>query len=136
LHCHPDVKVCAECVGWLQGQLRKMDVTTILPVLDMAASVAFYEAAGFDVRVYRDDHEEGEYAFVSYDDEGVFDLGVQPSAVGAGCFIIVRDADGWHARLRALGSDVTPVVDEPWGMREFALTDPSGNRLRIGHNRG
>jgi uncharacterized glyoxalase superfamily protein PhnB len=27
---------------------------------------------------------------------------------------------------------VTPLVDQPWGMREFALTDPSGNRLRIG----
>jgi predicted enzyme related to lactoylglutathione lyase len=113
-----------------------MDVTAILPMLDMKASVAFYEAAGFDVRVYRDDQEDGGYAFVSYNDESVFDLGLQPSAVGAGCFIIVADADVWHARLSALGYDVTPVIDEPWGMREFALTDPSGNRLRFGHNRG
>jgi hypothetical protein len=23
--------------------------------------------------------------------------------------------------------------DEPWGMREFTLTDPSGNLVRVGH---
>lgn len=28
---------------------------------------------------------------------------------------------------------VTPIGDQPWGMREFTLTDPSGNHLRIGH---
>ena len=24
--------------------------------------------------------------------------------------------------------------DEPWGMREFTVVDPSGNLLRIGHD--
>jgi uncharacterized glyoxalase superfamily protein PhnB len=27
---------------------------------------------------------------------------------------------------------VTALADEPWGMREFTLTDPSGNHVRIG----
>jgi uncharacterized glyoxalase superfamily protein PhnB len=25
-----------------------------------------------------------------------------------------------------------PIKDTPWGMREFAVVDPSGNLLRIG----
>ena len=28
-----------------------------------------------------------------------------------------------------------PAKNEPWGMREFTLVDPSGNLLRIGHDR-
>ena len=136
LKCHEDVKVCSVCVGWLQSQLGMMNVTPILPVLDMAVSRAFYEAAGFEVHVYRDAHEDGEYAFVHYDGESVFDLGLAPSSVGAGCFIIVRDPDDWYARLTGIGYVVSPIRDEPWGMREFALTDPNGNRLRFGHTLG
>ena len=92
----------------------------------------FYEAAGFHVHVYKDGHEDGGYAFVSYDDESVFDLGLETSAAGAGCYVRVPDIDDWHTRLTRLGYNVTAIRDEPWGMREFALTDPSGNRLRFG----
>ena len=27
---------------------------------------------------------------------------------------------------------VTAVEDKPWGMHEFTLIDPNGNRIRIG----
>jgi hypothetical protein len=120
----------SSCIGWLKGQLGMMEVTTIVPVLDMAKSVAFYEAAGFDVHVYRDEHEDGSFAF---EDESVFDLGLDTSALGAGCFITVRSPDEWRERSVRLGYDVSVIRDEPWGMREFTLTDPSGNRLRFGH---
>jgi len=29
---------------------------------------------------------------------------------------------------------VTTVEDKPWGRRDFTLTDPSGNQLRIGRS--
>jgi uncharacterized glyoxalase superfamily protein PhnB len=29
---------------------------------------------------------------------------------------------------------VTSVEDQPWGMREFTLTDPNGNNIRIGRS--
>jgi hypothetical protein len=29
---------------------------------------------------------------------------------------------------------MNPPRDEPWGMREFTVVDPSGNLLRIGHD--
>jgi len=106
-------------------------VTPILPVGDMATAVSFYETAGFEVHVY----EGGGYAFVHYEEESAFDLDlsehVTPPTNGAGCFIITPDVDGWHARLSEVGLPVTAVQDQPWGMREFTLTDPSGNHLRI-----
>jgi hypothetical protein len=54
--------------------------------------------------------------------------------VGGGSPLIVPDPDGWHFRLAADGLPVTALEDQPWGMREFTLTDPSGNNVRIGHS--
>lgn len=130
LKCHDEVKVCGVCVGWLRERTGRLDVTPVLPVLNMAAAVRFYESAGFEIRVY----PGGGYAFVHYDDESVFDLGLEAEAAGAGCYVIVPDVDGWHARLSTLGHPVTEVKNEEFGMREFTLTDPTGNRLRIGHS--
>jgi len=135
LQCHDEVKVCKVCIGWLRSKAGIVDSTPILPVADMAASVEFYEKAGFEVRRY----EGGDYAFVTYGDESVFDLDVaEPSldtaANKAGCYLITADADQWHQRLAGLGLPVTELEDKPWGMREFTLTDSSGNQIRVGRS--
>jgi uncharacterized glyoxalase superfamily protein PhnB len=135
LQCHDEVKVCKVCIGWLRSQAGIVDSTPILPVIDMTASIEFYELAGFDVRRY----EGGDYAFVSYDDESVFDLdAAEPTldvAVNkAGCYLITAEAEQWHERLAGLGLAVTEPEDMPWGMREFTLTDPNGNRVRVGRS--
>jgi predicted enzyme related to lactoylglutathione lyase len=137
LRSRDDVELCRDCAEWLAGQLGVTSTPT-LPVVDMTEAVAFYELAGFGVRIYSDDEGDvGEgFAFVDYDGQSVFDLdaavGMDPGANRAGCYLIVPDADAWHARMRSQGLAVTPMEDQPWGMREFALTDPSGNRVRIG----
>ncbi len=133
LLCHDDVQVCAVCVGWLRSRLGVVDSTPILPVLDMDASVAFYETAGFDVNRY----EGGGYACVGVDDESVFDLDQVDKPFDAAtnrtaCYLIVGDVDDWQQRFTNLALAVTPVENKPWGMREFSLTDPSGNSLRFG----
>ena len=133
LRCHADVKVCRVCIEWLRQQSGAIDVTPTLPVVDMNAAVGFYERAGFDVEQYDDG-----FAFVEYDDTSVFSLDladhIDPTRNGAGCYLIVPDPDDWHRRLDAAGLPVTPIENMPWGMREFTLTDPSGNHLRIGAN--
>ncbi|MEP6624293.1 MAG: VOC family protein [Acidimicrobiia bacterium] len=132
-----DVRLCRECVDALAARLGVTSTPT-LPVVEIAAAVSFYERAGFDVRIYRDangDPGEG-FAFVEYENVSVFDLGatdVTSVTNRAGCYLAVPDADAWHARLTAAGVDVTVIEDEPWGMREFAFADPSGNRIRVGH---
>jgi uncharacterized glyoxalase superfamily protein PhnB len=68
----------------------------------------------------------------------VFDLGhepkIDPAANRAGCYLVVPDVEEWHATLDAAGLPVTALADQPWGMREFTLTDPSGNHVRIGRS--
>jgi uncharacterized glyoxalase superfamily protein PhnB len=136
LRSRDDVQLCQECIGSLAAQVGVTSTPT-LPVVDMGEAAAFYERAGFDVRIYRDENgDPGEgFAFVEFDEQSVFDLDVvdiDPARNGAGCFLVVHDVDGWHARMSESGLPVTSVQDEPWGMREFTLRDPSNNNVRIG----
>jgi hypothetical protein len=132
LQRHDDIKICRGCIGWLRDQTGVLDVTPTLPVVDMDQSIAFYDAAGLDVRVY----EGGGFAFVHHDGASLFDLGLEPdmdpATNKAGCYVIVPVPDDWHATK--LHYPVTDLRDEAYGTREFTLTDPSGNHLRFGHS--
>jgi hypothetical protein len=133
LLCHDDVKVCRVCAGWLVQRAGGIDVTPILPVVDMDEAVRFCELAGLDVERYDDG-----FAFVHLDDQSVFDLDLAADmdrdSNRAGCYIITATVDEWHGRLRQARLPVTDIDDLPWGMREFTLTDPSGNTIRIGRS--
>jgi hypothetical protein len=56
------------------------------------------------------------------------------------CYVRVDDADAVHAEWEAIGiphdeatgSRLEPPMLTDYGMREFALVDPSGNLLRVG----
>jgi uncharacterized glyoxalase superfamily protein PhnB len=134
-----DVRLCRVCIEWMAGKIGVTSTPT-LPVVDMDAAVLFYERAAFEVRRYIDESgNPGDFAFVTYDDQSVFDLDVvdiDPARNGAGCYLIVQDADEWHTRMTSAGLPVTPTADQPWGMREFTLTDPFGNNIRIGQTTG
>lgn len=139
LAARDDVEVCRDC---LESLLSRVGVTSTptLPVVDLPEAVTFYERAGFGVRVHHDEHgEPGEgFAFVDADGQSVFDLdaapGMDPARNRAGCYLVTEDADAWHRRMVEVGVPVTKIANEPWGMREFTLTDPSGNRVRIGRS--
>lgn len=94
------------------------------------------------MRVYSDGSDDvgARFAFVDFDGQSVFDLDAAAdldcSANRAGCYLIATDADAWHARMTSAGLPVSPIADQPWGMREFTLTDPSGNHVRIGRSIG
>ena len=132
-----DVELCRDCVEWMARGLG-VQSTPMLPALDMADAVVFYERAGFGVRVWTEaDGTPGGYAFVDFDGQSVFDLGLEPidpDCNGAGCYLNVADPDAWHDRLVSAGLPVGPIDNQDYGMRDFTLTDPSGNRIRIGHS--
>lgn len=46
--------------------------------------------------------------------------------------VMVEDAGAEHARLTKLGVKVTPVIDQPWGERNFSFTDPDGYVWAVG----
>lgn len=132
-----DVRLCRDCVDGLAIRLGVVSTPT-LPVTDMPEAQEFYERAGFGVHVYTEpDGQPGGFAFVDFDGQSVFDLDaedIDPAQNRAGCFLISADTDTWHARMTAAALPVTPLENQPWGMREFTLTDPSGNRIRIGRS--
>ncbi len=107
-------------------------VIPILPVRDLEEARGFWGRSGLEVQVY-----DAGYAFV-LDDDGhecvhlAVHPDVEPSANLAACYVHVDDVQGWHGRLAQAGLPVTPVRDEPWGMTEFSVRDPSGNLVRIG----
>ena len=129
-----DVELCRDCLESLLGRIG-VSSTPTLPVVDVRTAAHFYEGAGFGVRIYEGDGSDG-FAFVDVDGQSVFDLGAEPGmdpgTNRAGCYLVAGDADEWPDRLARAGLPVTPMADQPWGMRECTLTDPSGNRIRIG----
>ena len=135
LTCHREIVVCRACVHWLAGTfggVRSGSATPILPVRDMAESVAFWTAAGLSVERYDDG-----YAFVVRDGELLHlaaDPGVDPALKASGCYIHARNVDELHAAWSAAGLPVSELADQPWGMREFSVKDPSGNLVRVGRN--
>jgi catechol 2,3-dioxygenase-like lactoylglutathione lyase family enzyme len=103
----------------------------ILPVRDLHEAGAFWSRAGLELREY-----DAGYAFVLADGDEIVHLAVEPAVDPAtnlsACYVHVADVVGWHDRLADAGLPVTPVQDEPWGMTEFRVRDPSGNLVRVG----
>lgn len=104
----------------------------IFPVTDMDEAVSFYRGLGFAVEGF-----DGGYSFVIHRGEEILHLALVPeldrTANRAAGYFHVQDAADWHAAW-AEATEVTPIVDHPWQMREFSLTDPNGNLIRVGQN--
>lgn len=83
-----------------------------------------------------DEYGDGGYAFVLHGEAEVFHLALFPdldvTGNHAGCYVHLPDIDQRYAEFVDAGLPASEIRDEPWGMREFRLTDPSGNVLRIG----
>jgi catechol 2,3-dioxygenase-like lactoylglutathione lyase family enzyme len=116
----------------------------ILPSRDLAETRGFYEALGFRAW-FRGRGVNDTYEILSRGHLVVhffLERGLDPAANDAGCYLRVTDADRFHQDCSVLDLPRTgiprmnPPRDEPWGMREFTVVDPSGNLLRIGHDLG
>ena len=57
---------------------------------------------------------------------------VDPIRNASGCYVHARNVDELHAAWSAAGLPVSDLADQPWGMREFSVKDPSGNLVRVG----
>jgi catechol 2,3-dioxygenase-like lactoylglutathione lyase family enzyme len=108
-------------------------IVAILPCNDIGASTHFYGRLGLSVH---SDH--GRYRILS-DGKGWF-LHLSSEAPEGwvvsgrnpnGLYFYLEDVDGIAARLSDLTDGIRPE-HKPWGMYEFALSDPDGTLVRIG----
>jgi hypothetical protein len=113
----------------------------ILPSRDLPGTRAFYRRLGFTC--WFDGRGGWDYEIVSRGHLVVhffLNSSLDQARSDAGCYLRVVDADRLHGEWSALGLPVEGIPrmsaprDEPWGMREFTIVDPSGNLLRIGHD--
>ena len=114
----------------------------ILPSRDLGATRAFYERLGFE-STGAAPPEEWNYLILRRGGVQLHfygDPSVDPLTTDRGCYVYADDADQLHREWHAAGVPTDPAtgsrleapVDTDYGMREFALVDPSGNLVRVG----
>ena len=147
----PGVFICASCALWaarragLISAFRSIPLRSllprsgrhsphtaratiaILPSSDLNRTAAFYAPVGF-AEAERNDN------YLVLDNNGAqLHFSRQDTVTPGTCLVHVTDAAKMWKQLRHLGVDgVGDVADQSHGLREFILTDPDGNRVRIG----
>ena len=108
-------------------------VVAIVPCSDIEASTAFYLRLGLFVG---SDH--GRYRILSDGKGWLLHLSAEapegwlaPGRNPNGLYLYLEDVGGLAARVADLTAGAGPE-HKPWGMYEFALSDPDGTLVRIG----
>jgi hypothetical protein len=102
-------------------------VTAILPCNDLDRSEAFYRRLGFV-------HREGDEGYRMLNDGKGGEIHLQRAVEGwlipgrnpFGLYLYAEDVDELAARMGC------KAEDKPWGMYEFALSDPDETLVRVG----
>jgi len=105
-------------------QLRQL--LPMLPLDDIAAGIAYYQQAlGFHIN-----YAQADLGVMDRDDVTLLLIKrTQDTGIGS-CEAYINDADALHAELVQRGANVQGApVSHPWGLRDFTVLDPEGNRL-------
>jgi catechol 2,3-dioxygenase-like lactoylglutathione lyase family enzyme len=99
----------------------------ILPVRDLQQTQAFYRRLGLKATFHDPDY------LIMRTGPVELHFGRGPDPAPASCYVDTDDARRPWEEFPAHAIDgLGPVEDFDYGMREFVLTDPDGNRPRIG----
>jgi len=120
-------------VRWLRRRMQSRQdpvgiAIPILPSADLDRTAAFYQALGLQVTGRYDGYlvlnaGPAEMHFTSDGDV----------ASPGQAFVHVADAGRlWKQLKNAAVAGIGPMEDQPHGLREFVVTDPDGNRIRVG----
>ena len=119
------------------ANLKAVELKAFVPAKDHALSKRFYadlgftEASDFDGIAY---FHCGEVSFL------LQDFYVEDLAKNLMLHLLVEDVDAWWRRVLdadlagKYGVKVGPIELQPWRMRDFVLSDPSGVLWRIAQN--
>ena len=117
--------------------MKLNSLVPMLPVRSMPASVEFYRKLGFEVDQR---HDEWRWARVAFGDVCLMldeSINVPPEAPRTSVlYLYPEDIHEYHAQVRRNGLDVPALDVTFYGMAEFRLADPDGNRLWIGQEVG
>jgi catechol 2,3-dioxygenase-like lactoylglutathione lyase family enzyme len=116
--------------------LDTIEMKAFVPAKDLAESIAFYEALGFEAI-----RESDELAYLRLGSTAFLlsQFYLREHAENFVMHLLVANADDWHRNVEASGVVEKFSVrlslpdDRPWGIRDFTLIDPTGVLWRIGH---
>jgi catechol 2,3-dioxygenase-like lactoylglutathione lyase family enzyme len=119
------------------SQLQATEIKAFVPARDFALSKRFYSDLGFAQR-----SEGGGVAYFSVEGCAFLLQDFDDAALADKLMmhLLVPDVAAWRAHVEQTdlagryGVRVTPVVEQPWGITDFTVTDPSGVCWRIGQN--
>jgi catechol 2,3-dioxygenase-like lactoylglutathione lyase family enzyme len=116
-----------------------LDTKFELFVTDPDESIAFYAVLGFEIA-----HRQS-YGYTTLrNGRAVIALSPVPwwlplrlaswlryPPLGTELVFYVADPDSAHAALEGVGHQPGPLIRQPWGHRDFRITDPDGYYLRV-----
>jgi len=115
--------------------LTTVEIKAFVPAKDFDLSKRFYQDLGFTVAWSSDG--------LAYLQHGNTSFLLQEFPKGIDNFmmhLLVQDVDAWWSLVQdqgivgKYGVMIEPVSDKPWGLRDFAISDPSFVLWRIGQN--
>lgn len=117
--------------------LSVTEIKAFVPSKNFELSKQFYRDLGFTMA-----SEGGGIAYFHREHASFLlqDFCAESFAENFHMHLLVADADAWWRHVQASGVqqkyavEVSPLEDQPWGMRDFCLHDPAGVVWRIGHN--
>jgi catechol 2,3-dioxygenase-like lactoylglutathione lyase family enzyme len=119
----------------IMRDLTAIEIKAFVPAKDFELSKRFYQDLGFTVAW----SSEG----LAYIRHGNTSFLLQEFPDGIDNFmmhLLVQDVDAWWSNVQdqdivaKYGVMIEPLSDKPWGLRDFAISDPSHVLWRIGQN--
>lgn len=119
------------------SNLRTVEIKAFVPARDFALSKRFYQDLGFTMASDSDG-----IAYFHHGDSSFLlqDFCTETLASNFMMHLLVEDVDAWWDQITTsgiagkYGVKVTAVEQQPWRMRDFVVTDPSGVLWRIAQN--
>ncbi|AZZ92117.1 glyoxalase [Hahella sp. KA22] len=114
-----------------------VEIKAFVPAKDFEQSKAFYRDIGFTQA-----SDGGGVAYFRHGNSSFLlqDFYCQQHAENFMMHVLVKDIHAWRTKVVASGVvekykvRLSEVVEQPWGMLDFTLTDPSGVLWRFGEN--
>lgn len=119
------------------ANLKVTEIKAFVPAKDFELSKRFYQDLGFTMA-----SEGGGIAYFHFEYSSFLlqNFCAEGFAENFMMHLLVEDVDAWWQKVQEsdvvnkYGVKLWPIELQPWKMRDFCITDPSGVLWRIGQN--
>ena len=115
-------------------ELTAVEIKAFVPAKDFELSKKFYRELGFDVAWSSNDLAYMRHGNTSFLLQNFY----EPTHAGNFMMhLLVQDVESWWTHVEnqdfvaKYSVMIEPISDKPWGMRDFAISDPTGVLWRI-----